>query len=65
MKEVTGKTTTQLIAGRLGQEAHALLRHTSWNVAEISYCLGFEEAAHFSNFFRKHLGVTPSAVRAV
>jgi AraC family transcriptional activator of pobA len=65
LKEVTGKTTTQLIAGRLVQEAHALLKHTTWNVAEISHCLGFEEPAHFSNFFRKHLGVAPSAVRAV
>lgn len=65
LKEVTGKTTTQLIASRLVQEAHALLKHTPWNVAEISYCLGFEEPAHFSNFFRKHTGAVPSAVRVV
>lgn len=65
LKEVTGKTTTQLIAERLVQEAHALLKHTAWNVSEISYCLGFEEAAHFNNFFKKRVGLTPSAVRAV
>jgi len=65
LKEVTGKTTTQLIASRLVQEAHALLKHTPWNVAEISYCLGFEEPAHFSNFFRKQTGITPTAVRVV
>jgi len=65
LKEVTGKTTTQLIASRLVQEAHALLKHTAWNVAEISYCLGFEEPAHFSNFFRKQTGVAPSAMRIV
>jgi AraC family transcriptional regulator, transcriptional activator of pobA len=65
LKEVTGKTTTQLIAERLVREAHALLRHTRWNVGEISYCLGFEEPAHFSNFFRKHTGAVPSAQRAV
>ncbi|MFD1874996.1 helix-turn-helix domain-containing protein [Hymenobacter bucti] len=65
LKNVTGKTTTQLIASRLVQEAHALLKHTAWNVAEISYCLGFEEPAHFSNFFRKQTGVAPSTVRAV
>ncbi|WP_311136254.1 helix-turn-helix domain-containing protein [Hymenobacter cellulosivorans] len=65
LKEVTGKTTTQLIAARLTQEAHALLRHTNWNVAEISYCLGFEEPAHFNNFFKKQAGATPTAVRAV
>lgn len=65
LKDVTGKTTTQLIATRLVQEAHALLKHTPWNVAEISYCLGFEEPAHFSNFFRKQTGSTPSAMRTV
>ena len=65
LKEVTGKTTTQLIAGRLAQEAYALLKHTSWPVAEIGYCLGFEEPAHFSNFFRKHTSVAPTTVRAV
>ncbi|RZK33688.1 MAG: AraC family transcriptional regulator [Hymenobacter sp.] len=65
LKEVTGKTTTQLIARRLTQEAHALLKHTPWNVAEISYCLGFEEPAHFSNFFRKQTGVAPTAIRTV
>lgn len=65
LKEVTGKTTTQLIARRLAQEAQALLRHTDWNMAEISYCLGFEEPAHFSNFFHKHTGAAPSAARAV
>lgn len=65
LKEVTGKTTTQLLAERLVQEAHALLRHTDWPVGAIGYSLGFEEAAHFNNFFKKHTGLTPSAVRAV
>ena len=65
LKKVTGKTTSQLIASRLVQEAHALLKHTPWQVAEISYCLGFEEPAHFSNFFRKQTGIAPTAVRMV
>jgi AraC family transcriptional activator of pobA len=65
LKEVTGKTTSQLIQSRLVQEGHALLKHTRWQIAEISHCLGFEEPAHFSTFFRKHTGTAPSAVRAV
>ena len=65
LKEVTGKTTRQLISERLVREAHALLKHTSWQVAEISYALGFEQPAHFSAFFKKHLGMPPSAVRIV
>ena len=63
VKTATGKTTTAHIAERLLVESIALLKHTSWNVAEISYCLGFEEPAHFSNFFRKHTQVSPKAYR--
>ncbi|TPG62373.1 helix-turn-helix domain-containing protein [Hymenobacter nivis] len=65
LKEVTGKTTTQLLAERLVQEAQALLKHTDWPVGLIGYGLGFEEPAHFNNFFKKHTGQTPTAVRAV
>ena len=65
LKVVTGKTTTQLLAERLVQEAQALLRHTDWPVGLIGYSLGFDEPAHFNNFFKKHTGQTPSAARAV
>ena len=65
LKTVTGKTTTQLLAERLVQEAQVLLRHTDWSVAEVAYCLGYEEPAHFAAFFRKHTGRVPSAARMV
>lgn len=65
IRETTGKTTTDHIAERLASEARALLKHTDWNIAEISYALGFEEPAHFNNFFKKHTQLTPSAFRAV
>ncbi|WP_309918534.1 MULTISPECIES: helix-turn-helix transcriptional regulator [unclassified Arcicella] len=63
IKITTGKTTTDLITERLINEARALLKHTDWNISEISYCLGFEEPAHFNNFFRKQLQMNPSAYR--
>ncbi len=63
LKEVTGKTTTRLLAERLVQEARALLQHTDWPVNLIGYCLGFEEPAHFSHFFKKNTGFPPLAVR--
>lgn len=59
----TGKTTTEQIFERLASEAKALLKHTNWNISEISYCLGFEEPAHFNHFFKKQTSVTPSAFR--
>jgi AraC family transcriptional regulator, transcriptional activator of pobA len=63
IRKVTGKTTSQHIAERLVIEAKALLRHTDWNIAEISYCLGFEEPSHFTNFFKKNANLTPLAWR--
>jgi len=63
LKENTGKTTTDLISGRIVQEAKILLKQTDWNVSEIAYCLGFEEVAHFSNFFRKQTTLSPLAFR--
>lgn len=63
LKEVTGKTTSRLIAERVGQEARALLKHTDWNISEIGWCLGFGELPHFINFFKKDVGVTPRTFR--
>jgi AraC family transcriptional activator of pobA len=63
IKTVTGKTTTSHIADRITTEAIALLKHTSWNVSEISYSLGFEAPSHFNNFFKKQTTFTPSAFR--
>ncbi len=63
LKENTGKTTTELIAERLTKEAKILLRQTDWSISEIAYCLGFEEVAHFSNFFRKQTTLAPLVFR--
>jgi AraC-like DNA-binding protein len=64
LRSTTGKTTSELIFERLVAEAVALLKHTDWNISEISYSLGFEEPAHFNNFFKKHTSFTPSTLRA-
>jgi len=65
LKETTGKTTSELIAERLIQEAVALLKHTKWNVSEIAHSLGFEEPTHFNNFFKKRTRQTPTKYRTV
>jgi AraC-like DNA-binding protein len=64
LKESTGKTTTDIIGSRVAQEAKILLKQTDWNVSEIAYCLGFEEVAHFSNFFKKQTSFTPVSFRS-
>lgn len=63
LKENTGKTTTDIISSRIVQEAKILLKQTDWNISEIAWCLGFEELAHFSNFFRKQTQLAPVAFR--
>ncbi|GGB72639.1 AraC family transcriptional regulator [Flavobacterium suaedae] len=65
VKNTTGKTTTTIIAERIIAEAKALLKHTNWNISEISNSLGFEEASHFNNFFKKQTSVTPTRYRTV
>lgn len=65
LKETTGKTTSELIAERLIQEAVALLKHTKWNVSEIAHSFGFEEPTHFNNFFKKRTSQTPTKYRTV
>ncbi|WBV61098.1 helix-turn-helix transcriptional regulator [Chryseobacterium camelliae] len=64
LKESTGKTTTEIIAERIIQEAKILLKQTQWNVSEIAYALGFEEIAHFSNFFKKKTSLAPLEFRS-
>ncbi|RFM33440.1 helix-turn-helix domain-containing protein [Chitinophaga silvisoli] len=63
VKEVTGKTTTDHITGRIIDEAKVLLINTNWNIADIAYCLGFEYLTYFNNFFKKYTGVTPGYFR--
>lgn len=64
LKEVTGKTTTELISARVIREALALLRHSDWNISQIAYGLGFEYPAYFNLFFKKHTGLTPLEARS-
>lgn len=63
LKETTGRSTQEIINGRIAEEAKILLRQTQWNVSEVAFALGFEEVAHFSNFFKRHTALSPSKFR--
>lgn len=63
LKSTTGLTTTELIAGRITQEAKSLLRHTDWTIAEIAESLGFSDFAHFAKFFKAETHVSPGSFR--
>ena len=63
LKETTGKSTTEIINGRIAEEAKILLKQTQLNVSEIAFALGFDEVSHFSNFFKKHTAYSPLQYR--
>ena len=63
IKETTGKTTSELIAGRVIKEATQYLQHTNRSISEIAFSLGFESISYFSKFYRKHTDKSPTKVR--
>ena len=65
VKDVTEKTTTNIIKERILHEAQNLIKFTNWNFSEIAYSLGFKEVTHFNNFFKKSTGLNPSQFRSL
>lgn len=63
VKSVTGRTTTAHIADRITTEAITMLKHSTWNISEISYSLGFGDLSHFNHFFKKQTSKAPSTYR--
>ncbi|MEO3403265.1 helix-turn-helix domain-containing protein [Mucilaginibacter sp. CAU 1740] len=64
LKDVTGSSTSQLISNRMLQEAKMLLKNDTQTVSEIAWALGFDEPNHFSAFFKKQTGTSPTQFRA-
>lgn len=63
IKSKTGKSIAVWIADKSMIEAKTLLQHSTTPIKEISYRLGFTEVPHFSNFFKKHEGISPAQFR--
>jgi AraC family transcriptional regulator, transcriptional activator of pobA len=57
------KTPVQVIADRLFLEAKRLMLYTDRSASEIGFELGFDELAHFSRFFKKMAGQSPTEFR--
>ena len=63
VKNITGKVAKDHIQDRIVLEAKRLMLHTDLTIKEVAYSTGFEEPLHFSGFFRKQVGVSPSQFR--
>jgi len=59
------KTPVQMIQERIIIEAKRLLNYTDRSVKQISYELGFEDPAYFSNFFKRNTSLSPMEFRAL
>lgn len=62
-KRIAAKSPKAIIDDYLCQQATSLLATTDNTVQEIAYALGFSSQAHFTKFFRKSQGCTPSDFR--
>lgn len=63
LKQVTNQSTKDLILERILKEAQLLLKDTHWDISQIGYCLGFDEASNFSTFFKKQTAMSPQNYR--
>ncbi|HQU73381.1 MAG TPA: AraC family transcriptional regulator [Calditrichia bacterium] len=58
-----GKSAQNVVYGLIASEAKRLLIYEKLSVKEIAFRLGFNDPFYFSNFFKKHAGLSPSAYK--
>ena len=65
VKNLTGKSAKEHIQSKLIMEAKRALLFSNVSNKELAFTIGFEESAHFNNFFKKSTGQTPSEFRVL
>ncbi|MBC7390154.1 MAG: helix-turn-helix domain-containing protein [Opitutaceae bacterium] len=65
VKNITGRTSTDLINDRTIIEIKRMLLQTDLSISEIGYKLNFSDQSYFSKYFKKLTGVTPQHFRSV
>lgn len=62
-KRYTGNTPYQYIIDAKMSEAQRLLSNSGQSIAEIALALGFADQSHFSNTFKRVIGISPANFR--
>lgn len=63
LRAQTGRTALQLVHERLAREAQRRLLYIAAPVSRLAWELGFEDAAYFSRFFKRQVGLSPAQFR--
>ncbi len=63
VKNITGRTSTDLINDRIIIEIKRMLLQTDLTISEIGYKLNFSDQSYFSKYFKKLTGITPQHFR--
>lgn len=63
IKQLTGKTSSEIIKDKQLLEIKRLLVHTSLSVSEIAAQLNFDDQSYFTKFFKRETGYTPIQFR--
>jgi hydroxymethylpyrimidine/phosphomethylpyrimidine kinase len=63
-RRIADKSPKAIIDDWLTSQIEIRLTTTTLTIQEIAYALGFSSQAHFTKFFKKQRGITPSAFRA-
>lgn len=63
VKQITGKTTNEILQEKNILEIKRLLLHTNLTISEISEAMNFADQSYFTRYFKKIVGVTPHQYR--
>lgn len=63
LKQLTGKTSLEIVKSKQLLEIKRLLVHTNLGVSEIANQMNFADQSYFTKFFKRETGVLPLAYR--
>lgn len=63
VKSLTGNSAKEVITGRIILAAKRMLWFSNLSAKQVAFELGFDEAPHFSQFFKRNTGVSPIEFR--